>query len=84
MTGEEEIVFLDHPTGFSTKYTELGMSTIATFTSDFANYDHTGKYAEHARIEYSGPEGYVFSDPSRSHRFVFVDQAAEDIDPANA
>jgi hypothetical protein len=29
-------------------------------------------------------EGYVFSDPSRSHRFVFVDQAAEDIDPANA
>lgn len=30
------------------------------------------------------PEGYVFSVPSRSHRFVFVDQAAEDIDPANA
>jgi hypothetical protein len=30
------------------------------------------------------PEGYVFSDPSRSHRFVFVDQAAEDIDPAHA
>jgi hypothetical protein len=30
------------------------------------------------------PEGYVFSDPSRSHRFVFVDQAAEDIYPANA
>jgi hypothetical protein len=55
VTGDEEIVFLDHPTGFSTKYTELGMSTIATFTSDFATYDHTGKYAEHARIEYSGP-----------------------------
>jgi hypothetical protein len=29
-------------------------------------------------------EGYVFSDPSRSHRFVFVDQPTEDIDPANA
>jgi len=29
-------------------------------------------------------EGYVFSDPSRGHRFIFVDQAAEDIDPANA
>ena len=29
------------------------------------------------------PEGYVFSDPSRGHRFIFVDQAAEDIDPAN-
>jgi hypothetical protein len=29
-------------------------------------------------------EGYVFSDPLHSHRFVFVDQAAEDIDPANA
>jgi hypothetical protein len=25
-----------------------------------------------------------FSDPSRSHCFIFVDQAAEDIDPANA
>jgi hypothetical protein len=31
-----------------------------------------------------GGEGYVFSDPSRSHRFVFVDQATEDIDPGNA
>ena len=30
------------------------------------------------------PEGYVFLVPSRSHRFVFVDQAAEDIDAANA
>jgi len=29
------------------------------------------------------PEGYVFSYPSRSHRFVFVDQVTEDIDPAN-
>jgi hypothetical protein len=30
------------------------------------------------------PEGYVFSDASRSYRFIFVDQATEDIDPANA
>jgi hypothetical protein len=55
VTGKEEIVFLDHPTGFSSKYAELGMSTIATFSSDVATYDLTGKYAEHARIEYSGP-----------------------------
>ena len=32
----------------------------------------------------NAPEGYVFSDPSRSHRFVFVDQATKEIDPANA
>jgi hypothetical protein len=32
----------------------------------------------------SAREGYVFLVPSRSHRFVFVDQAAEDIDAANA
>ena len=36
------------------------------------------------RLRPFAPEGYVFSDPSSSHRFVFVDQAAEDIDPANA
>ena len=29
-------------------------------------------------------EGYVLSDPPRSHRFVFVDQATKEIDPANA
>jgi hypothetical protein len=29
-------------------------------------------------------EGYVFSDPSRRYCFVFMEQATEDIDPANA
>ena len=55
VTGEEEITVLDHPTGFSSKYSELGTSTVATFRSDVANYDHTGKYAEYAKIHYSGP-----------------------------
>jgi hypothetical protein len=41
---------------------------------------YTGKLWRYA----SWPEGYVFSDPSRSDRFVFVDQATEDIDPENA
>ena len=29
-------------------------------------------------------KGTFSSDPSRSHRFVFVDQTAEDIDPPNS
>ncbi len=55
VTGEDEITLFDHPTGFSSKYAELGMSTAARFNSDVATYDHTGKYAEYAKISYAGP-----------------------------
>lgn len=46
----------------------------------FGDLDRCDQVA-HGLVE---AEGYVFSDPSRSHRFVFVDQATQDIDPANA
>jgi hypothetical protein len=55
LTMEEEIVHLEHPTGFTSKQTELGMSTVARFRTDVASYEHSGKYAEYAKIEYSGP-----------------------------
>jgi hypothetical protein len=55
VTGEEEITVLDHPTGFSSKRAELGTSTTAMFATDVATWDHSGKYAEYARIEYAGP-----------------------------
>ena len=55
VTGHEEITYLDHPTGFSTKYAELGMATDARFESPWASFDTTGKYAEYAEISYSGP-----------------------------
>lgn len=55
VTGEDEITIFDHPTGFSSTYAELGTSTSARFTTDIATYDHTGKYAEYAKISYAGP-----------------------------
>ena len=55
VTGKDEITYLDHPTGFSSKYSELGMSAIARFESPWASFDTTGKYAEYAQISYSGP-----------------------------
>ncbi|MBI2237280.1 MAG: DUF1326 domain-containing protein [Actinobacteria bacterium] len=55
VTGAEEITHFDHPTGFSSKYAELGMSTVARFSSKDASFDTSGKYAEYAEISYSGP-----------------------------
>lgn len=55
VTGEEEITFLDHPTGFTSTYAELGMSRTAVFESAVASFDTSGKYAEHAKIHYQGP-----------------------------
>lgn len=55
VTGEEEIVRLDHPTGFSSKQSELGMSTVAKFSTPGMSFDTSGKYAEYAEISYAGP-----------------------------
>ena len=41
-------------------------------------------FVSEGRPPFGCPEEYVFSDASRSHRFIFVDQATEDIDPADA
>jgi hypothetical protein len=58
VTGEEEITIFEHPTGFSSKRSELGTSSVATFNApEIAAWDHTGRYAEYARIEYEGPPG---------------------------
>lgn len=54
VTGEEEITYFDHPTAFSSKYAELGMSTVARFSWKDASFDTSGKYAC-AEISYSGP-----------------------------
>jgi hypothetical protein len=55
VTGDEEEFYLDKPTGFTSKHTELGMSTVGVFTSPGMSFDVTGKYAEYAEFEYSGP-----------------------------
>jgi len=55
VTGEEEEIYLDKPTGFTAKRAELGMSQVARFASDGLSFDTSGKYAEYADFEYAGP-----------------------------
>jgi hypothetical protein len=55
VTGDEEEFYLDKPTGFTSKRTQLGMSTVGVFASPGMSFDVTGKYAEYAEFEYSGP-----------------------------
>lgn len=54
VTGAEEELYLDKPTGFTAKRTELGMSTVARLATDGLAYDNSGQYAEIGQFEYSG------------------------------
>lgn len=54
VTGAEEVVFLDKPTGFTSKRTELGMSTVARFHADGIAFDNSGRYAEYGEFDYQG------------------------------
>jgi len=55
VTGDEEELYLDKPTGFTSKRSELGMSLAARFACDGLTFDTSGKYAEYATFEYAGP-----------------------------
>ncbi len=55
VTGDEEELYLDKPTGFTSKRSELGMSELAKFSCDGLSFDTSGKYAEYADFEYAGP-----------------------------
>ena len=55
VTGEEEEMYLDKPTGFTSLRSELGMSERGIFRTDQLQADVSGKYAEYAEFEYSGP-----------------------------
>jgi hypothetical protein len=57
VTGDEEEIYLDKPTGFTSTRSELGMSTIFRFDTPGLSFDAGGKYAEYAEYEYSGPPG---------------------------
>ena len=54
VTGNLEELQLMKPTGFTSKVSNLGASTVYRFTGGFQD-DHSGKYAEHAPFEYNGP-----------------------------
>ena len=55
VTGEEEEIYLDKPTGFTSTRSELGMSTRAVFVSHDLSVDLSGKYGEYAEFSYVGP-----------------------------
>ncbi|OLE66216.1 MAG: hypothetical protein AUI36_07725 [Cyanobacteria bacterium 13_1_40CM_2_61_4] len=55
VTGDEEEVYLDKPTGFTAKRSELGMSTIARFKTPGLEFDNSGQYAEFSKFSYAGP-----------------------------
>ena len=53
VTGEPEEIYLDKPTGFTSKRLTLGASRVMRVNSDLS-YDHSGKYGEFSKFEYSG------------------------------
>jgi hypothetical protein len=55
VTGEEEELYLDKPTGFTSKRSELGTTEVSMFVSHDLAFDVSGKYGEWARFSYRGP-----------------------------
>jgi hypothetical protein len=56
VTGEEEVLYLDKPTGFTATRSELGMAEVAQFQVEGLVLDGmNGKFADYSEFEYSGP-----------------------------
>lgn len=53
VTGEAEEIYLDKPTGFTSKRLTLGAGKVLRVDTDLV-YDHSGKYGEFSKFEYSG------------------------------
>lgn len=53
VSNEPEELYLDKPTGFTSKRLTLGASKVMRVTSDL-KYDHSGKYGEYSAFDYSG------------------------------
>ncbi len=53
VTHEPEEIYVDKPTGFTSKRLAMGASRVFRVNSDL-KYDHSGKYAEHSLFDYSG------------------------------
>jgi hypothetical protein len=56
VTGDAEEVYLDKPTGFTSKRLTLGRSKVMRLKTEFSllNYDHSGQYGEFSHFDYSG------------------------------
>jgi hypothetical protein len=55
VTGREEEIYVDKPTGFTSVRTEMGTSIAFRFSSPDLAFEHPNKYAEHGPFHYSGP-----------------------------
>jgi hypothetical protein len=55
VTGEEEEIYLDKPTGFTSKRSELGLTTVFRLACGPFAWDYEGRYAEYADYSYAGP-----------------------------
>lgn len=56
VSGSPEEIYLDKPTGFTSKRLTLGRSKVMRLKTEFSllNYDHSGQYAEFSNFDYSG------------------------------
>jgi hypothetical protein len=55
VTGEAEELKLVKPTGFTSKWAELGRSVKFRIAAPDIDYDYSGRYAEYSRFSYSSP-----------------------------
>jgi hypothetical protein len=55
VTGEEEEIYLDKPTGFTSLRSEMGMARTHRVSIDELTWDYPGKYAEYAEFDHAGP-----------------------------
>jgi hypothetical protein len=53
VSGQPEEIYLDKPTGFTSKRTTLGASRVFRVDSHL-KFDHSGKYGEYSKLEYAG------------------------------
>jgi hypothetical protein len=56
VTSEAEEIYLDKPTGFTSKRLTLGRSKVMRLKTEFKllNYDHSGLYGEFSNFDYAG------------------------------
>lgn len=55
VTGDEEELYLDKPTGFMSTRSELGTTDVFRLRLAGFDWDYAGRYGEHAEFEYAGP-----------------------------
>jgi len=55
VTGDEEELYLDKPTGFTSLRSEMGNVAVGDVRAGGMAWDLAGRYAEHAEFSYSGP-----------------------------